>query len=56
MEGGSGRGRGRGRGREVGGCEGVGVKGVLGEVKKREIWEGGEKGVHLYVCVERGGE
>ena len=53
MEGGSGRGRGRGR--EVGGCEGVGVKGVLGEVKKREIWEGGEKGVHLYVCAERGG-
>ena len=40
-----------GRGRERGGCEGGGVKGVLGEVKKRERWEGGEEDVHLCVCV-----
>ena len=40
-----------GRGRERGGCEGGGVKGVLGEVKKREKWEGGEEDVHLCVCV-----
>ena len=51
MEGG--RGRGRGRGREKEGCKGGGVKGILSEVKKRKIWEGGEKGVHLYVCAER---